>query len=235
MEGYGQFCPLAQAAQLLCERWTLLIVRELMAGSARFGEIHKGVPLMSPTLLSSRLRQLARAGVIDIQGERARRRYVLTEAGEELRPIVVQLGVWGHRWVRSHLDHDDLDAGLLMWDMRRNVDPSVFAAGRVVVQFEYDDAARGMTQWWLVCEGGEVDLCLDDRGLDVDLLVRCPLKTMTGIWLCERRFSDAVKNGEVQVAGDPRLAGRLERWLGASPVARLAQANPTPSVLARGA
>ena len=107
MKNYGQFCPLAQATQLLCERWTLIVVRELIAGSTRFNELQKGVPLMSPTLLSTRLKQLANAGVIDIVGKKGSYRYQLTEAGKELRPVVELLGAWGHRWARSRLDRDD--------------------------------------------------------------------------------------------------------------------------------
>ena len=159
MKIYGQFCPLAQATQLLCERWTLLIVRELIAGSTRFSELQKGVPLMSPTLLSARLKQLVKAGVIELCGNKGNYTYNLTPAGLELRPIVELLGAWGHRWARSNLNKDDLDAGLLMWDMRRSVDPAIFPNHRIVVQFEYFDAPQGARDWWLVSENGEIDLC----------------------------------------------------------------------------
>src|ERR1700687_302827 len=114
MNTYGQFCPLAQATQLLCERWTLIIVRELIAGSTRFNQLKRGVPLMSPTLLSLRLKRLAEAGVIDIMGGKGNYTYRLTSAGLELRPVVELLGAWGHRWARSNLNTGDLDAGLLM-------------------------------------------------------------------------------------------------------------------------
>ena len=111
MNSYGQFCPLAQATQLLCERWTLIIVRELIAGSTRFNQIKKGVPLMSPTLLSARLKQLAVAGVINILGSKGSYTYNLTTARLELCPLVELLGAWGHRWARSNLNKEDLDAG----------------------------------------------------------------------------------------------------------------------------
>ena len=114
MKGYGQYCPLAQASQILCERWTLLIVRELIAGSTRFNELRRGVPLMSPTLLSRRLKQLEMAGVVQRQRIGKDISYELTQAGEELRPAIELLGAWGHRWARTRLVPEDLDAGLLM-------------------------------------------------------------------------------------------------------------------------
>jgi DNA-binding HxlR family transcriptional regulator len=149
MKKFGQFCPLAQASQLLCERWTLLVVRELVAGSTRFSELKKGVPLMSPTLLSKRLKQLSDAGVITKSGAGAKTVYQLTQAGRELTPIVQLLGAWGHRWVQTSLVVEDLDASLLMWDMRRSVNPDAFPADRIVLQFEYPDASKGqLTGGW---------------------------------------------------------------------------------------
>lgn len=221
MNTYGQFCPLAQSVQVLCERWTLLVVRELIAGSTRFSELQKGVPLMSPTLLSTRLKQLAQAGVIDISGKKGNYSYNLTLAGRELRPVIELLGVWGHRWARSNLNKGDLDASLLMWDMRRTIDPSIFPAKRVIVQFAYSDAPKGERDWWLVSENGEVDLCLNDHGYDIDILIKCSLKAMTKVWICEQSFNDAVKAGDIQVMGEPKLARKLQEWLRASPLSKL--------------
>jgi DNA-binding HxlR family transcriptional regulator len=221
MKNYGQFCPLAQATQLLCERWTLIVVRELIAGSTRFNELQKGVPLMSPTLLSTRLKQLANAGVIDIVGKKGSYRYQLTEAGKELRPVVELLGAWGHRWARSRLDRDDLDAGLLMWDMRRSIDAEVFPVQRTVVQFNYHDAPKGAKHWWLVSENSEIDLCLEDPGYEVDILIRSSLLSMTRVWICEVKFQDAVRAGDIKVMGDPKLTSKLQRWLRSSPLSKL--------------
>jgi DNA-binding HxlR family transcriptional regulator len=230
MKPYGQFCPLAQAAQLLCERWTLLVVRELIAGSTRFNELQKGVPLMSPTLLSTRLKQLAEAGVVTISGRKGNATYHLTAAGQELRAIVELLGVWGHRWARSRLVDDDLDAALLMWDMRRSVDASRFPGKRVVVQFEYPDAPKGKRDWWLVSENGEIDLCLSNPGHEVDVVVKAPLKAMTAVWICNRTFNDAVKSGDIRVMGDPRLTAALQDWLRASALSRLGSQGKTPEL-----
>jgi len=226
MKAYGQFCPLAQSTQLLCERWTLLVVRELIAGSTRFSELQKGVPLMSPTLLSTRLKQLVQAGVVTLSGSKGNSAYRLTAAGMELRPIVELLGVWGHRWARSHLDDDDLDTGLLMWDMRRSVDAAMFPGERIVVQFEYPDAPKGARDWWLVSQDGEIDLCLTDPGHEVDVMIKTSLRAMTSVWICDRLFDDAVKTGDIQVMGRPRLTSRLQDWLRSSALSRLgSQAN----------
>ena len=230
MKTYGQFCPLAQATQLLCERWTLIIVRELIAGSTRFGELQKGAPLISPTLLSARLKQLVKAGVIDLHGGKTNPTYHLTRAGQELRPIIELLGIWGHHWARSNLNDGDLDAGLLMWDMRRSVGSGVFPDRRIVVQFEYPDAPEGAQDWWLVSENGEIDLCLNDPGYDVDIVIKCSLKTMTEIWTCQRRFNDAVKRRTVDVKGDSRLAGRLQDWLRSSALSRLGAQRESTSL-----
>lgn len=230
MKIYGQFCPLAQATQLLCERWTLLIVRELIAGSTRFNELQKGVPLMSPTLLSKRLKQLIKAGVIELQGGKGNHSYRLTPSGQELRPIVELLGAWGHRWARSNLDKDDLDAGLLMWDMRRSIDSTVFPTHRIVVQFGYFDAPIGARDWWLVSENGEIDLCLNDPGYDVDIVINCALRTMTEVWICERSFRDAVKAGDIKVMGDPALTKNIQQWLRSSLLSRLGSLEKLPQL-----
>lgn len=230
MKLYGQFCPLAQATQLLCERWTLIVIREFIAGSTRFSELQKGVPLMSPTLLSTRLKQLVKAGVIESDASKGSRSYRLTTAGQELRPIIELLGVWGHRWAQSDLSEDDLDAGLLMWDMRRTVDPSVFPQHRVVVQFEYYDAPIGAKNWWLVSENGEIDLCLTDHGYDVDIIIKCSLKVMTQIWTCQKTFNEAINAGDVTALGSPALVKKLQNWLRSSLLSQLGARDVPPTL-----
>lgn len=230
MKIYGQFCPLAQATQLLCERWTLLVVRELIAGSTRFSELQKGVPLMSPTLLSTRLKQLAQAGIIELCGKKGNHTYKLTPSGLELRPIIELMGAWGHRWARSSLNDEDLDAGLLMWDMRRSIDPSVFPQQRIVVQFEYADAPKGTQDWWLVSENGEIDLCLNDNGYDVDIIIKCSLKTMTEVWICQQPFLESVKQNKIKIFGDPKLINKLQDWLRSSPLSKLGTLKELPTL-----
>lgn len=224
--GYGQFCPLAKAAEVLCERWTLLVVRELTAGSRRFNELRRGLPLISPTLLSSRLKSLSEAGVVcrtrDHDGAIA---YELTEAGHELQPLVERMATWGHRWVGSQLEDDDLDVGLLMWDIRRGVDGSHFPDRRTVVQVHFADAADGQRDWWLVAEAGETDLCMEDPGHEVDLLLECSVRTLTAIWLCQCTVERAERNGELRILGDSKLRRELPKWLPGSPLARLGEAS----------
>lgn len=230
MKSFGQFCPLAQATQLLCERWTLLVVRELVAGSTRFNELQKGVPLMSPTLLSTRLKQLVHAGVITRTGSKNKGEYKLTEAGRELTPVVQLLGVWGHRWVPTSLVVEDLDASLLMWDMRRSINREVFPDHRVVVQFEYADASRGAKDWWLVSEHGAIELCLNDPGCDVDVVIKSPLRTMTAVWTCQIEFDDAVREGEIEVFGDSALTKNLSEWLQSSALSQLGSLDYSPNL-----
>lgn len=230
MKPYGQFCPLAQAAQLLCERWTLIIIREFIAGSTRFNDLRKGLPLISPTLLSTRLKQLIKAGVIELNSKTSGRTYKLTQAGKELRPVIELMGAWGHRWARSDLNSNDLDAGLLMWDMRRSVDPDIFPDCRVVVQFTYPDAPEGAKDWWLVSENGDIDLCLHDHGHEVDIVINCSLKVMTKIWICEQTFNAAVKKGEISIIGKPELIKRLQEWLKTSPLSKLGTLDRFPTL-----
>lgn len=230
MKSFGQFCPLAQAAQLLCERWTLLVVREMVAGSTRFNELRRGVPQMSPTLLSTRLKQLMECGVVARSGIKGRYAYQLTQAGQELKPIVLLLGAWGHRWAPSTLAPKDLDAGLLMWDMRRSVNPAVFPEHKLVVQFEYPDAPKGARDWWLISEAGEVELCLSDPAIDVDVHLRSSLATMTAVWTCQMRFADAVKKGDITVLGDAKFANKLTDWLQSSALSKLGSSGKTPSL-----
>ena len=230
MRSYFQFCPLAQATQLLCERWTLLVIRELIAGSTHFGELQRGVPQMSPTLLSSRLKHLISAGVVSKSPDHE---YTLTESGRSLTPIVQLMGAWGHRWAPSRLGPDDLDAGLLMWDMRRTIDTSVFPQG-IVVQFTYADAPDGMRNWWLISEPAGVELCLQDPGDDVDIVVSCLLIVMTSIWICQRTLEDAVQHGDIKILGKPALTRRLRQWLGASGLAALGERGDTSTLLSKG-
>ncbi|MGE5338858.1 MAG: winged helix-turn-helix transcriptional regulator [Gemmatimonadota bacterium] len=220
--GYGQFCPLAKAAELLCERWTMIVVRELVAGSRRFNDLRRGVPLMSPTLLSRRLKQLTVAGVVqrvvDRDGSSA---YELTRAGQELQPLVALMGAWGHRWVGSRLEADDLDVGLLMWDIRRTVDSTQFPDRRVVVEFVFTDAPEGMERWWLVCDAGEVDLCRDDPGHEVDLVLRSTVRALTEVWMCRQTLAGTERAGDLQVLGPDSLRQRVALWLRGSALARL--------------
>ncbi|MHC4960989.1 MAG: winged helix-turn-helix transcriptional regulator [Planctomycetota bacterium] len=223
MKGYGQFCPVAKASEVLGERWTNLVVRELAAGSDSFNDLRRGLPRMSPTLLSQRLRSLESAGVVERRSEsQAGSRYLLTEAGKELAPIIWQLGAWGHKWVRSRLEEDDLDPSMLMWDIRRTVNTDYFdPEGRVVVRVELSDYTSYMRFWWLVIVRGDVDLCLKDPGHEVDLYIRSDLKTLTAVWMGDSSMSREVKSGAVQLLGSWKLRRDIMKWLGSNYYAKI--------------
>jgi DNA-binding HxlR family transcriptional regulator len=219
--GYKQFCPLAMAAEVLCTRWTMVLMRELIAGSTRFNDLRRGVPKMSPTLLSQRLKELEEAGIVQrhpLSSEKGVFEYRLTQAGQDIRPVVEAMGFWGQKWVESTLSLRNLDPSLLMWDMRRNLDPSPLPKVRTVVQFLYSDLPASKSDWWLVIEpNGEVDLCWSDPGFEIDLYVTTDLRTMTSIWMGLTTVEKA--RGSIELSGDRRVAASMQTWLGLSPFA----------------
>lgn len=218
MPTYGQFCPVAKTSELLCERWMPLVLRELMSGSTRFSEVQRGIPQISPALLSKRLRQLVAAGVV-ARTERGRDvSYALTTAGWELQPIVEAMGVWGQRWARSSYGPDELDPSLLMWDIRRMLRPSGLSDDTTVVEFRIVGAPPRRSRYWLVVEPDAIDLCLVDPGRDVDLCVTAGLRALTEVWMGDRPMDAVTAAGEIQVAGPADLASRFPRWLGRHPV-----------------
>ena len=226
MGRYGQFCPVAKAAEVFAERWTPLIVRELLAGSRHFNDIHRGVPLMSRTMLSLRLKQLAELGVVRRKrGPRRDGEYHLTEAGLDFAPLVHLLGEWGQRWFRSKFGADELDVGLLTWEMRRLVKPDAFPEGRVNVRFDFSDQPAEKRHWWIVSNGAEVDLCPVDPGYEVDLLVMTDLPTLTRVWMGDLSAKSAMATGKIELEG-PRIFRRsFEHWLGLSCFAGIRKAH----------
>lgn len=219
--GYKQFCPVAMAAELLCTRWTMVLLRELVAGSTRFNDLRRGVPKMSPTLLSRRLKELEAAGVIErrpLKSEKGVFEYRMTASGKDLRPVVEAMGFWGQKWVEARLSLKNLDPSLLMWDMRRNLNPSPLPDGRTVIQFLYRELPVSKRSWWLVVEShGGVDLCWSDPGFDVDLYVSTDLRTMTAIWMGLTTVEK--ESAKVALTGNHEIASRMQTWLGLSPFA----------------
>ena len=220
-QGYRQFCPVAMAAEIVCTRWTPLILRELVAGSTRFSELHRGLPRISPTLLSKRLRQLEEAGVITrlVSSNHDTVEYQLTPAGEELRTVVFDLGIWGQRWIETRSSLKNLDPSLLMWDMRRNLDPTPISSRRYVIQIVYPELTHGRRHWWLIVEGALTDLCNVDPGFDVDLYVSTDLRTMTAIWMGLSTVEAELRSGKLHVTGDDGVKSAMQQWLGLSPFA----------------
>lgn len=224
---YGQFCPVAKAMELLDERWTLLVVRELIAGSQRFNELRRGVPRMSPTLLSRRLQQLTRAGIVERRDDGAEVRYRLTPAGAELRPVVEALGVWGTRWV-GELGDRDLDPKLLVWDMHRHIDRDAVPGARTVVHFVFPGAAPGARRWWLVIEPGspEADVCDIDPGYPVTVTVTADLRTMVDVWVGATSWTDALRRGKVHVDGPAAFRRAVPSWFTLSEFAPVPRPEP---------
>ncbi len=205
---YGQFCPVAMASEVLTERWTPLVVRELLCGSTHFNDLRRGVPLMSPALLSKRLKTLERVGVV----RRSNGEYLLTQAGKELWPVIESMGVWGQRWARGDVAAKRYDASLLMWDIRRNVDVAVLPDRRVVVHFHLQGSSDRKSHFWLVLEPPSVDLCLTDPGHDVDVEVAGHVSTMVDYWMGRCDFLGAVRAGDLAIAGPKKLVQSLPTW-----------------------
>ncbi|MDI1344198.1 MAG: helix-turn-helix domain-containing protein [Pseudolabrys sp.] len=210
------------AAEIVCSKWTALLLRELLTGPARFNDLRRGVPKMSPTLLSKRLKELEEAGVISARGKdrTGAAEYRLTAAGEDLRPVVMSLGNWGQRWIESSLSLKNLDPSLLMWDMRRNIAPTTLPDRRCTVQFVYPELTAGRNTWWLVIERGDVDLCSVDPGFEIDLYVSGALRSMTAVWMGHVTLKSEVDAGRIVLTGDKGLSRSMHSWLGLSPFAK---------------
>ena len=218
MEGYGQFCPVALTAEILTRRWTPLVVRELLCGSVRFNELRRGVPRMSSSLLCTRLAELEDAGILEriVDDDGDHPEYHLTDAGLGLRPIIESMGVWGKRWIKGDLREEDLDADLLMWDLRRRLSTENAPDGRTVVHFHFEDRPKAGRDYWVVVDCDEVDLCRQDPGYGVDLHVVTDLRTMTAVWRGDERYAEALRRGDVRIRGPEDLRRSFPDWLGMS-------------------
>ena len=213
--GYGQFCPVALAAEVLAERWTPLVVRELLCGSVRFNDLQRGVPRMSSALLARRLKELQFAGIVERRrGAGGAFEYHLTEAGRELFPVVEKMGVWAQRWLRHDLvDTANLDSDLLMWDIRRNVvAKSPPREGRYVAEFRLSGVPVSRRRYWLVFERGAVDLCYRNPGFDVDLFVAASLRVLTQVWLGHIPIEQAIRDGRLQLDGSRGDIAAFRSW-----------------------
>lgn len=211
---YGQYCPLALAVEMLGERWTLLIVSRLIDGCSQFNEIHRGVPRISPSLLSKRLDELVRAGLAErVAAGRGRpAHYALTAAGRELEPIIMQLAVWGQRWARDMVD-DDYDPAFLLWSMHTRLNVAAMPPGRTVIAFEFSGAPADFEGFWLVHDRGAVDMCLKDPGFEVDVTVRANLHRFIETWRGFRDLATEIRTGQIDIAGPSRLVRQLPAWL----------------------
>jgi DNA-binding HxlR family transcriptional regulator len=221
---YQQFCPVAMAAEILCTRWTIILLREMFAGSTRFNELRRGVPRMSPALLSQRLKELELAGIVaraPSATDPGVIDYQLTESGRELGPLVDAFGVWGQRRIDADVSLQHLDVDLLMWDMRRNLNTTPMPTRRSVAEFVYPELPAAQRRFWLVVDPETgVDLCKIDPGFDVDLYVSVDLRSMTAIWLGLDTVRAAVASQRMVLTGSKQLATSMQTWLGLSPFAK---------------
>jgi DNA-binding HxlR family transcriptional regulator len=212
-KSYGQFCPVAKASELLAERWMPLVLRELLEGSRHYGQLRRGIPLISPAMLSTRLRELVDAGVVERTPDPAgRAEYRLTEAGEELRPVIRALGIWGQRWAQRELKREQLDPELLVWVMRRRLDREQLGVPRAVLEVEFPEVPLKHRRFWFLVEPAGVDLCVKHPGRPVDLSVCTSVRTLTQVFLGQLDPASAVRSGDIVLAGSQTLAQTFSRW-----------------------
>ena len=227
MSGYGQFCPMALAAEIVGERWTPLILRELFIGARRFNDIHRGVPRISPSLLSQRLKTLEKAGIV------ARRRvggrvseYALTEAGAELAPVVEGLAVWGKTWMPATLSRIQADPDLVMWDMHRHLDLPRLPAERTVIRFDFTDQPKAKCRRWILADRAGAELCITDPGFAVDLMVTAESRTIVWVWYGDIPLKQALADGSILLDGPQRLRTAFPSWLMLNPLAPVPRRKP---------
>jgi len=227
MTSYGQFCPVAKASELLGERWMLLILRELLLGTHRYSEFQRALSRISPSVLTKRLKQLESAGIIVRKSQQGRKGHdcFLTPAGKELAPVVEHLAVWGMRWARGQLTDDELDVEFLMWDIQRRLDLDKLPDGETVFCFMFDELAH-FKHWWLVVAGGEIDLCTENPGKDVDLYIKTTVRNMIEIWEGDTDLKTAQKKKLLTSQGDRMLARSMPDWLGINPYADIRRGDP---------
>ncbi len=216
-QGHGQYCPIARVVDVVAERWTLLIVRDMLVGTTRFNDLARGLPGLSRTLLAKRLRQLEHAGVV----ERADGRYLLTDAGEALRPIVFALGEWGATHLFGDPQPEELDPELLVWWMHTRLDTSVLPDRRTVLHIRFTDDAK---RFWIVIEHATPSVCLTDPGYDVDATITADLDALYQVWLGRLPLRHAERDGRVTFDGTTAITRRMPSLLQLSPTADMARA-----------
>ena len=235
MSTYGQYCPVAKAMEVLDERWTLLIVRELLLGAEHFNDLRRGLPKMSPALLSKRLQTLIRFGVVKRSQVAGRTCYALTPRGLELKEIINGLGKWGVRWI-GELGDQDLDPHMLMWDIHRTAPLDAWPDERTTLAFRLSGVAPKVSSWWLVGADGHIDVCENDPGYDVTSTISVSLRRLTQIWRGDVPWSRALADGSVSIDGPSHVRRAVPTWIGQSNFAAVAPpakrpAQPTTSAM----
>ena len=231
---YGQFCPIAKATEILGERWTILILRELLMGGRRFNELQRGLGDISPALLTSRLKSLEEQGLVvrrRISGGRGFE-YFPTPACDAFLPVIISIGEWGLCWTRDMLVESDFDIEFLMFYLERSVDPSKLPGDQTVIQFRFTDVAADQRNWWLLVDGSTVDVCLTPPARDVDVYFTTTVRTMHDVWMGDRSYRDAINSGDLIVEGEPALTRNVNGWLRSSVFAQSERA-PVPANVGR--
>jgi DNA-binding HxlR family transcriptional regulator len=215
MSGYGQFCPVAKAAEVIGERWTVLVLRELLLGTTRFNDFQRAISRMSPTLLAKRLKHLEECGIVIRKKLSGRKgfEYRLTAAGKELGPLIEVLAVWGMRWARGQLTDDELDVEFLMREVQRRLQTEHLPDGESVICLIFDELAKHKT-WWLLVEGDVVDLCDENPGKDVDLYISSRVRTIVEVWEGDLDMRTALRNGSIKAHGSRHLIRTMPDWFG---------------------
>jgi len=211
---YGQFCPIAKATEILGERWSVLIVRELLMGGRRFNELQRGLGDISPALLTARLKSFEAEGLVvrrRISGQRGYE-YFPTPACEALKPVIIAVGEWGLCWARDKLTQDDFNIEFLMYYLERSVDPTQLPGEHTVIQFKFSDLTN-QRDWWLLIDGDDVDLCIIRPARDVDIYFTTTTRTMHDVWMGDRSYRDAMLAGDLVVEGEAALTKRISSWL----------------------
>lgn len=211
---YGQFCPVAKATEIIGEKWTLLIIRELLMGGSRFNELQRGLSLISPTILSRRLDTLSEHGLVvkkKIPGQRGYE-YFPTVSCQELLPIIRNLGNWGMRWARSNLTEKDYDVELLMLYLKRSINADKLIGKETVIRFIFTDIDT-YPEWWLVVTGEDLDLCVKNPGKDVDVYFTSTVKTMVDIWMGDNAYKKAIRDGDLKIVGEKTLTRNVTAWM----------------------
>jgi DNA-binding HxlR family transcriptional regulator len=216
VRSYGQYCPISRAAEVIGDRWTLLIVRDLLVGNTRFSELIRGNPGLSRALLTRRLDQLQRAGLVVRTDDGG---YRPTAAGEDLRSVVLGLADWGARWTFGEPQPEELDPDLLLWWLHRRIERSALPDGRFVVHVRFDDHPK---RYWIVIEG-EPSLCLSDPGFPVDVTLRTCRAALYRVYLGRQPLADALARREVVLEGRPGAVRAVVAAFGRSPIAELVE------------
>jgi DNA-binding HxlR family transcriptional regulator len=217
-KSYGQYCPVARAAEAMCERWTPLILREMMSGSCHFNEISRGVPLMSRALLIKRLKEMKNAGLI-IRQEKTTGKgslYLLTEAGEALRPIIDAMGVWAQHWTSDRLTEEQLDPDLFMWSLRRGFNLEAMPEEKIVFQFDLREIPKQPIRkrsYWVIVEQRRVDVCMQTPGFEVDILIEAELSAIVHVVMGYNPLDWALKTNKINFEGDRKLVSQIPTWL----------------------